>query len=38
MGYTNNDSIVFIDKNLYGDIYKKVQLPKEFLENWQPDW
>jgi len=35
-GFVTRDSLV-LERN-FGRIYKKKKVPKEWLENWKPDW
>lgn len=37
-GYIENDSIVLYDKNDFGHVYKKANIPSEYLKDWKPDW
>lgn len=37
-GYIQKDSIILYDKNGFDHIYKKIEVPQEYLQNWKPDW
>ncbi len=37
-GTINGDSIIIKDNSNHGNIYLKQNIPKEYLENWKPDW
>ena len=37
-GYVKGDSIVLFDKYGHGNVYKKYNIPKKELSNWNPDW
>jgi len=37
-GYINEDTITIEGNNQHGSIYVKKKIPKEFLEDWLPDW
>ena len=38
IGIIKGDSIIIKDKYSHGSIYVKQNIPKEYLENWKPDW
>lgn len=37
-GIIKGDSIIIMNNTNHGNIYLKKSIPKEYLENWKPDW